>query len=133
MQAMKASLPRADDDDDDDSGVEGCRSGPDESAPFDAEGDYLGPSDIERGSDVDWEIGDVGLSFAEASDGDDLVNLDAEIPVDVTMKEQTGKRKRQGPEKEDVRISKRKLRTLPTFASYEDYTRMIEDGPDENM
>jgi len=92
MQAMKASLPRADDDDDDDddSGVEGCRSGPDESASSDTEGDYLGPSDFERGSDVDWEFGDVGLSFAEASDVDDLVNLDPEIPVDVTMEEQTG-------------------------------------------
>ncbi|KAH9952381.1 CBF/Mak21 family-domain-containing protein [Russula dissimulans] len=150
-KAMKASLPRADDDDDDDdddSAVEDsiCSSRPDENAPSDAEGDHLRPSDSERGSDVDWEFGDVGFSFAEASDADDLVNLDAEIPVDVTMKEQAGsgaqlspafgigkKRKRQGSEKEDVRTGKMKLRALPTFASYEDYARMIEDGSDENM
>ncbi|KAH9959933.1 CBF/Mak21 family-domain-containing protein [Russula dissimulans] len=148
-KVMKVSLPRADDDDDDDdSAVEDsiCSSSPDENAPSDAEGDHLRPSDSERGSDVDWEFGDVGLSFAEASDADDLLNLDAEIPVDVTMKEQAGsgaqlspafsigkKRKRQGSEKEDMRIGKMKLRALPTFASYEDYARMIEDASDENM
>jgi ribosome biogenesis protein MAK21 len=41
------------------------------------------------------------------------------------------KRKHKGAEKEDGRIRKKKLRALPTFASYEDYARMIEDGPEE--
>ena len=43
------------------------------------------------------------------------------------------KRKLKEPEKEDGRTRKKKLRALPTFASYEDYARMIEDGPEENI
>jgi ribosome biogenesis protein MAK21 len=43
------------------------------------------------------------------------------------------KRKRKGPGHEDERIRKKKLRALPTFASYEDYARMIEDGPEEDI
>ena len=42
-------------------------------------------------------------------------------------------RKRKGLGDEDVRTRKKKLRALPTFASYEDYARMIEDGPEENI
>ena len=43
------------------------------------------------------------------------------------------KRKLKGPENEDKRIRKKKLRALPTFASYEDYAWMIEDAPEENL
>jgi ribosome biogenesis protein MAK21 len=42
-------------------------------------------------------------------------------------------RKRKGRGDEDERSRKKKLRALPTFASYEDYARMIEDGPEENI
>jgi ribosome biogenesis protein MAK21 len=42
-------------------------------------------------------------------------------------------RKRKGRGDEDERTRKKKLRALPTFASYEDYARMIEDGPEENI
>jgi len=42
-------------------------------------------------------------------------------------------RKRKGLGDENGRTRKKKLRALPTFASYEDYARMIEDGPEENI
>ena len=42
-------------------------------------------------------------------------------------------RKRKGRGDGDERTRKKKLRSLPTFASYEDYARMIEDGPEENI
>jgi ribosome biogenesis protein MAK21 len=42
-------------------------------------------------------------------------------------------RKRKGRGDEDVRTRKKKLRALPTFASYDDYARMIEDGPEESL
>jgi len=42
-------------------------------------------------------------------------------------------RKRKAHGDEDERTRKKKLRALPTFASYEDYARMIEDGPEENL
>ena len=41
-------------------------------------------------------------------------------------------RKRKG-RGDDERTRKKKLRALPTFASYEDYARMIEDGPEEDI
>ena len=42
-------------------------------------------------------------------------------------------RKRKGRGDDDERARKKKLRALPTFASYEDYARMIEDGPEEDL
>ncbi|KAI9450958.1 CBF-domain-containing protein [Russula earlei] len=137
--AMEASLPKAeadgddedDDNDDDDDCVEHSirSSEPGEHPSSRTEGDQAGQSGPEHGSNVDWEFSDVG----DDSDADDL---DAEIPVHVTSPRESwvsNKRKRQGPEKDDVRMSKRKLRALPTFASYDDYAQMIEDGPEENL
>ena len=42
-------------------------------------------------------------------------------------------RKRKGRGDEDERTRKKRLRALPTFASYEDYARMIEDGSEEDI
>jgi hypothetical protein len=43
------------------------------------------------------------------------------------------KRKLKGPENEDGRIRKKKLRAFPTFESHDDYGQMIEDGPEEDL
>ena len=44
----------------------------------------------------------------------------------------TKKRKR-GAAKDDGKQKKKKLRSLPTFASYEDYAKMIEEGPEDDV
>lgn len=40
-------------------------------------------------------------------------------------------KKRKRDEEKDG--NRKKLRALPTFASYEDYAKMIEDGPEDNV
>ncbi|EIW77769.1 CBF-domain-containing protein [Coniophora puteana RWD-64-598 SS2] len=87
-----------------------------------------------------------GLSMAEASDDEDLLAVD-DMPdglieydgSDAGEQEGEGeewggfggassKRKRGGEDKSGKRKKRQKL---PTFASYEDYAKMIEDGPED--
>jgi ribosome biogenesis protein MAK21 len=74
-----------------------------------------------------------------AEDDDDLVDLEADEPEDFSVFEPedsenvSGKRK---PSKEDMQKGgrkRRKLGQLPTFASYEDYAKLIEDGPEDDI
>jgi ribosome biogenesis protein MAK21 len=151
VKAMKASMPRTEVDDDaeeDDGHSEHSirDSEPDEKSSSDTEEDQEGLSDSSDSSTVDVEISDVEFSSADTSDTDNLVHLDAEVPVELTKRGRVGpaaqmppvfngdkKRKRKGSGKDDVRIRKKKGRTLQTFASYEDYAQMIEDEPEENL
>ena len=95
MQAMKDSMPKADDDDDgddddddgddddDDSLVEHSihDSEPDEQASSDSGGDQEELDDGEDDGTVDWESDGAGLSLStEASDAEDLVSPDASVP-----------------------------------------------------
>lgn len=151
-------MPKADGDDDlmDDSDVD----------IDDDEGDLsLGDSD-EEGHVVDNDRGEEdedeaengssddgdGLSLVEASDNEDLISLNGDVPdglieydgsdTDDNPEQEevwggisgsggTGaKRKREGESKSERR---KKLRSLPTFASYEDYAKMIEDGPEDDI
>ncbi|KAI0631606.1 CBF/Mak21 family-domain-containing protein [Trametes polyzona] len=96
---------------------------------------------------------DDAFSLVEGSDAEDLLPLDAEVPMGLidydgsdasegegdedeawggissSKEQQKGKRKRG----EDKKAQRKKLRSLPTFASYEDYAKMIEDGPEDNI
>jgi len=100
----------------------------------------------ERDSDAEKDDTDDALSLIEASDNDDLIPLD-EMPDDVLVydgslsesedegewggiKSKTRKRKRGDDKETDL---KKKRRSLPTFVSYEDYAKMIEDGPENNI
>ncbi|KAI6127001.1 CBF-domain-containing protein [Pisolithus sp. B1] len=93
---------------------------------------------------------DDAFSLAEASDDDDLLAVD-DMPglieydgSDVSAEDGEGgdeetrfgggrdKRKRKG-KSEDRERKRKKRKTLPTFASYEDYAKMIEDGPEDNI
>ncbi|KAI6165099.1 ribosome biogenesis protein [Pisolithus thermaeus] len=93
---------------------------------------------------------DDAFSLAEASDDDDLLAVD-DMPglieydgSDVSAEDGEGsdeqtpfgggrdKRKRKG-KSEDKERKLKKRKTLPTFASYEDYAKMIEDGPEDNI
>ena len=41
------------------------------------------------------------------------------------------KRKRKGGKEEQKK--RKKVRSLPTFASYEDYAKLIEEGPEDDI
>lgn len=104
--------------------------------------------DSATGDEEDDEVQDDedALSLVEASDAEDLISLDADIPgglieYDGTDSEAgdveewggiggpvTKKRKHGGEEDKKTR---KKIRSLPTFASYEDYAKIIEDGPED--
>ncbi|SRR6266404_5046660 len=160
---MKTSIPMSagddddegdedDDDDDDDligepdslssspiSDVEGDASqcsGSDEAA-FEEHNDNVlsGHEDDDESSQPEASDADDILDLVEASD--DLLEYDG---ADSDAGEWTGlvggdvtdsKRKRRGAD--DGTARKKKRRSLSTFASYEDYARMIEDGPEDNL
>ncbi|TBU28801.1 CBF-domain-containing protein [Dichomitus squalens] len=96
---------------------------------------------------------DEDFDLAEGSDAEDLLSLDAEVPTglieydgpDASGEEdetewggilsgpeekRKSKRKRVEDEK---KAQRKKLRSLPTFAGYEDYAKLIEDGPEDNL
>ena len=92
---------------------------------------------------------DDAFSLVEGSDAEDLLPLDADVPVELIEYDGTGseaegaaeewggigegvskKRKRNSDEDKKKR---KKIRSLPTFASYEDYAKMIEDAPEDNI
>ena len=98
------------------------------------------------------EDDDDAFSLVEGSDAEDLLSLDAEVPMGMieydgsdasdeegddeawggisSETQKKGKRKRDGDER---KAQRKKLRALPTFASYEDYAKMIEDTPEDNI
>jgi len=89
---------------------------------------------------------DDALSLVEASDNDDLIPLD-EMPDDVIAYDGSLSESEDGGEWEGIENNnqkrkraddkgtspKKKRRSLPTFVSYEDYAKMIEDGPENNI
>ncbi|KAH7886731.1 ribosome biogenesis protein [Phlebopus sp. FC_14] len=108
------------------------------------------PSDLDASSDQDDEGESVSeseysprISLAEGSDNDDLVAVD-DIPgglldYDGSDAEDGGEEwggfgdgeKRKRGDKDEGKRKKRKA--LPTFASYEDYAKMIEGAPEDDI
>ena len=104
------------------------------------------------GGEEDEEDDDV-LSLVEGSDAEDLLSLDADVPDGLIEydgsdagdgsdeaeewggfdAEEPTSKKRKRSEAEDRKSRRKKLRSLPTFASYEDYAKLIEDGPEDNI
>jgi ribosome biogenesis protein MAK21 len=111
--------------------------------------------DVPSGLDDDSEVGDEGarsaddddvLSLVEGSDNEDLLPLnglltyngsDAEDPEEdeewggISVPDDGDKKRKRGGD--GAREKRKKLRSLPTFASYEEYAKMIEDGPEDNI
>jgi ribosome biogenesis protein MAK21 len=135
---MKATMPKMQGDDDlMDEDSEDVPSGPDDSE-LDDEGEEKADPDSD------------GLSLAEASDNDDLIPFDNLIPYDGSDADDASgaeeevewagfgdadealnkKRKREGG---SAKAKRKKIRSLPTFANYEEYSKMIEDGPEDNV
>ncbi|KAJ3807240.1 CBF/Mak21 family-domain-containing protein [Lentinula aff. lateritia] len=139
-KAMQASMPKILADDDDlmnDS--DGDPDGDDSSERSSLNDEDLQDEDAEEDSDNE-------LSLVEGSDNEDLISLndDGLIEYDGSDAEvgdaeewdgigvdsaKSNKRKRNDEEKK----RRKKLRSLPTFASYEDYAKMIEDGPEDDI
>jgi ribosome biogenesis protein MAK21 len=116
------------------------------------------PSDLDDSDDIDGEIDvdeeeeDSGsgddFSLAEGSDNEDLIDLD-EVPHGLIEYDESadehehadgeetwsgfGSTKKRKLETESKREKRKKLRSLPTFASYEDYAKMIDDGPEDDI
>ncbi|KAH9946569.1 CBF-domain-containing protein [Amylocystis lapponica] len=115
-------------------------------------GDESGEEDIQKTEEDNSGEESDALSLAEASDADDLLSLDAEVPMglieydgsdrpDVEQDEEeewggisgTDSKPKKRKRGEDGKERRKRLRALPTFASYEDYAKMIEDGPEDNV
>jgi ribosome biogenesis protein MAK21 len=102
--------------------------------------------DVETHKDEDAEHSDI-LAFAEGSDNDDLIDLDEDLPeglidydgsdAEGALEEEEwagfGGQKRKREDEKRYQGRRKKLRSLPTFASYEDYAKMIEDGPEDDV
>jgi len=72
-------------------------------------------------------------------DNESLISMDQDAPEglieydsDDDDDRRNKKRKREASEGRGG-VGKKKLRTLPTFASYDEYAKMIEDGTDEDL
>lgn len=142
--------------DDEDSIPSGLDEGDDDSLV-----DLVGFEDVEEPSEVDDnDDDDDKLSLVESSDAEDLIPLDeaealafkdglmdwpgdgGDSPDGENEGEEWtgfgggspplgGKRKRKS-DKEDQKKRKR-ARSFPTFASYEDYAKLIEEGPEDDI
>ena len=159
---MKATMPSelqdddlmvdSDESDDVPSGLDDVSSADDESDDEEASEDE--PSDVGRDDEDDGD--EDAFSLVEGSDAEDLLSLDADVPMGLieydgsdagesegeagnqneewggiaSGPEKKGKRKR---EEDGKKAQRKKLRSLPTFASYEDYAKLIEDGPEDNL
>ena len=155
---MPKVLGVSDDEDSIPSGLDEDDDGDDESLaglqdPEDSEDDGKVPSEFDEDEDDD------KLSLVESSDGEDLIPFDEaealafkdgliDWPGDEAAtsdegenEEWTGfgggspalggKRKRKGGKEEQTK--RKKARSLPTFASYEDYAKLIEEGPEDDI
>ena len=104
--------------------------------------------DVEADDQDDSEL-EGGMSFAEDSDAEDLRDLDEDLPEGLIEYESDedaepegeewegfdadARKRKAGTQKEVDSRKKKRLRSLPTFASYEDYAKMIEDSPDNDV
>ena len=139
------SVPSGLDEDDDGGSLAGLR---------DSEDDAEEPSEVYEDDDDDQ------LSLAESSGAEDLIPLDeaealafrdglidwpaseGDSSDDENEDEEWGgfggdtpalgeKRKRNGGT--EGQKKRKRVRSLPTFASYEDYAKLIEEGPDDDI
>jgi ribosome biogenesis protein MAK21 len=135
---MQASMPKvADEDDLTDDDDDDVPSGLDvDDSPSDGE-------DMGADEEADTPSDDDALSLAEGSDNEDLLPFNGLLTYDgsdaddeeewggITTNEDAGQKRKRG--REEAKERRKKMRSLPTFASYEDYAKMIEDGPEDNV
>lgn len=133
---LPSGLSELDADSDDD---EGSEAGSDVGVDLEAAGSAAGNDDEDEDIDVipsDEEDGSGVSEFAE--DEEDLIDLDEEIPFESAFEPEdsenvSGKRKPTAEDTQKGGRKRRKLGQLPTFASYEDYAKLIEEGPEDDI
>lgn len=145
-KAMQASMPRMAGDEDLMADSDSVASDLDDPDGDDEEVEVDGEDEDEDGDDEDGGSGD-DFSMVEASDNEDLLSLD-EVPRGLIeydgiadedggdVEEEWngfGSTKKRKQENESKREKRKKLRSLPTFASYDDYAKMIEDAPEDDI
>jgi ribosome biogenesis protein MAK21 len=163
---MKATMPRVDGDEDipdasdvdlDDSEDGGFDFGADDDSSDNGDDSSEDEQDAAeedeavegQDEDEDEEIDDEDdLGFAEGSDAEDLLDLDAELPAGLVPvhgpesdQEQdawggidtTSASKKRSANGESRSAKRRKLRSLPTFASADDYAALIDGTPEDNV
>ncbi|KAJ3567250.1 hypothetical protein NP233_g6482 [Leucocoprinus birnbaumii] len=107
--------------------------------------------DEEEDEEIADEEDEDALSLVEDSDNEDLIPLDEmpdgliafdgsddEAPNEEADEEWGGiatasKKRKRGAEEKAANKRKKSKRSLPTFASYEDYAKMIEEGPEDDI
>lgn len=140
LQAMQQSMPKAKGENEEDILEDSDDLPSDFNVDDDSEDEALVNGDEEEDA----------FSLVEGSDNEDLIPLDGDVPdglIDWDGSEEEGpapateewggiedegggkKRKR----KDTSREQRKKLKALPTFASYEEYAKMIEDGPEDDI
>jgi ribosome biogenesis protein MAK21 len=144
--------------DDEDSIPSGLDEDGDGGSLADLQDDFV--DDAEEPSEIEDDDDDEKLSLVESSDAEDLIPLDEAEGLafkdglidwpgdedDASDGENEddewtgfgggspalgGKRKRNGGKEEQKK--RKKVRSLPTFASYEDYAKLIEEGPEDDI
>ncbi|KAG8733763.1 hypothetical protein FRC11_002832 [Ceratobasidium sp. 423] len=137
MQSSMPELQNAGDDSDDvpsglddmsDDGSDGSEGG---ETGQDNDSDVEGDESIEGGTMPD-DLGDSDEELEFAEDPNDLVELsggDASSSDEEPIK---GKRKKSSAA-DSKREKRKKLRRLPTFASAEDYAKMIDEAPEDDI
>ncbi|KAF8608211.1 CBF-domain-containing protein [Ceratobasidium sp. AG-I] len=122
------SIPSGLDDmsDDDSDGDDGSDGDSDES-----EADGSEPESLPEGGMPD-DLGDSDEALEFGEDEDDLIELSEGAELSSDDEPVDGKRKKATPA-ESKREKRRKLRALPTFASAEDYAKMINDAPEDDI
>ncbi|KAF4549409.1 putative ribosome biogenesis protein NOC1 [Elsinoe fawcettii] len=142
-KALVKSRPEVDADDDDDLSMgdledySGSDIGVDDMAS-DEDGDAgveIADFPDEEDGDVDGAAEDVGGEDdfdIDFDDEDALMGDDEDLPSDFEgMPEEPEEVDQSKGQKEDKRAKRRKLKHLPTFASVEDYAKLLENEPDD--
>lgn len=133
---MQSSMPEIQQDIEDDDSIP---SGLDDISDDDSDSgdsDNSVADDSEPGSLPDGgmpdDLGDSDEALEFGEDEDDLIELSEGAELSSDDEPVDGKRKKATPA-ESKREKRRKLRSLPTFASAEDYAKMIDDAPEDDI
>ncbi|KAJ3500462.1 hypothetical protein NLJ89_g9785 [Agrocybe chaxingu] len=162
-KAMKASMPAAGDDEDDLMDDSDSEDDEDEVPEFGDDSDLAVEDDLEEDDEDDGDAeekekedsdDDDVMSLIEGSDNEDLISLDGDVPEGLGLIEYDGsddsdsddgggdpvgtskndkKRKHDEATAGGKGGKRKKLRSLPTFASYEDYAKLIEEAPEDDI
>lgn len=147
-----AKAPRGSDDEDDEDEDEIWQalvdSRPEVEGPSDDESDMemldLDDSDAESDSadEIEEDGEDEGVIFNDSEgsvsamdDEDDLIDSEEDAPeeIDELFEKELEKGKGSADKPETSREKKRKMKSLPTFASAEDYAEMLDNDDDEDL